>query len=510
MKYPGRISGLILITIVLSACEALGVPPQSTIPPEINPTIEVPPPTAQPLTFPQMTGTAQAVPTVIYPTEKPLTPEEIFQLSQLKTTSPDGNYVITCDYSVPTLFQASTRIVISTTDKFFGCDSRDSSWSLDSSYVFFEEGTTGDMYRWRVDGSQPEFLAINTVLEPKKLQYPDCSVKKLSWSPDGQYLAIHKCDLYVVTPSDEETFRNPLLVVECSGCFEDFRWATPRLLLVEYFKALSFVHIPSGHILGGISTSGGQCAEQIPLMSPDGRWMVFDFPWCGGGERGPDQSIMANLEDGSTRTFSESFADRIDFVGWSQDASRFYLVSRPTEFDALPDPRTPFGLLAMDPETLQTENLFEQAWFVSFNKDFSWAYVVFPAKNDDGSLHLDGALWEAGKSQLIGRQIMADSLDERFLAPVPYFTVQSFYSSTGEELGSSSSAAVRLVPAIWSHDNLKVATINSDHQLVTIDLTGNTQIISQLDNNQEWSSSEIAWSSDDKVINVDNIAWVIP
>jgi len=270
------------------------------------------------------------------------------------------------------------------------------------------------------------------------------------------------------------------------------------------------VHIPSGNWLAGISTSGGLCAEQIPLMSPDGHWIVSDAPWCGGGERGPDQSIISNLEDGSRRVFSESFADRIDFVSWSQDGSKLYLVSRPTQVDALPDPRTPFGLLAMDPDTLQVQNLFEQAWFASFNKDFHWAYVVFPAKNEDGSLRLDGALWEAGSSKLIGRQIMADSLDERFLAPVPYFTVQPFYSFTGEELGSSSSAAVRLVPAAWSHDNLRIATINSEHQLVVINLNGDTQVIGQLKDNQEWLFSVITWSDDDKVLDVDGIQWAVP
>ena len=509
MKVQSRFLCLFLIALMMTACESLGVSTQSTAPSEIHSTIESPSPATGQITFPQMTETAQAFPTVIYPTEKPLTPEEFFPLSQLKTTSPDGNYVITCDYSFPTLFYAPAKTVIATTDKNFGCDSERSSWSPDSSYVFLVEGITEDIYRWRMDGSPPEFLEINKVVEPKKLHYPDWSVK-MRWSPDGKYLAIHKFDLYVVTPDNEESFKNPLLIEECAGCFEEFRWVAPRLLLVRYFKAVSLVHIPSGNGLAGIWTSGGFCAEQIPLFSPDGRWIVSDAPWCGGGGQGPDQTIISNLEDGSRRVFSESFADRIDFVGWSQDDSNLYLVSRPTEIDARADPHTPFGLLAMNPETLQVQNLFEQAWFVSFNKDFNWAYIVFPVKNDDGSLRLDGGLWKAGTSQLLGKQVMANNLNDRFLEPVPYFTVQPFYSFTGEELGSSSTAAVRVVPAIWSHDNLKVATINSDHQLVIIDLTGDIQIIGHLDDNQEWLYSQIAWSGDDRSINVDGTAWPLP
>ena len=499
-----------LVALMIASCQAVGEPPQSTAPGEINPTVESPSQVPTQITFPEMTGTAQAIPTVVYPTEAPLSPEEILDLSQWKTTSPDGNYVITCDTGFPILFYAPTKTVIASTDRSFGCDSQRSAWSPDSSYVFLVERGAENLYRWRVDGSQPEYLEINTVLEPKKLHYPDCSVRKMSWSPDGQYLAIHKCDLYVLTPADEETFKNPLLIVECSGCFDDFRWVMGRALLVEYSKAVTLVHIPSGNAIAGIWTSGGPCAKQIPLFSPDGHWIVSDAPWCGGGEPGPNQSVIASLEDGSERIFSESFDDRIDLVGWSPDSSQLYLVSRPTEMDALPDPRTPFGLLALDPETLQARNLFEQAWFVSFDQDFHWAYVVFPVKNEDGSFRFDGGLWEVGTSQLIGRQLMANGLDELFLQPLPYFTVQPFYSFTGEELGSSSTAAARLIPAIWSHDNSKVATINSDHHLVVIDVQGKIQSIAQLDVRLDWSNSDIQWSDDDQSVLVNDVVWIVP
>jgi WD40 repeat protein len=498
-----------LAVLIMASCQAVGESPQATAPGEIEPILQSPSQVPTQMSFPEMTGTAQAFPTVIYPTETPLTPEDIFSLSERRTTSPDGKYVITCEYSVPTLFHVPTKTVISTTDKFFGCD-QNSSWSPDSSYVFFTEASTGDLYRWRVDGSQPEFLEINTVLEPKKLHYPDCSAKKMSWSPDGRYLAIHKCDLYVLTPADEETFKHPLLIVECSGCFEDFRWITPRVLLVNYSKVLSLVHIPSGNRLVAIFTSGGLCAEQLPLFPPDGRWIVSDLPFCGGGGVGPNQSVIASMEDGSTRVFSESFADRIDLVGWSPDSSQLYLVSRPMAMDALPDPRTPFGLLALDPETLQVQNIFEQAWFVSFNQDFRWAYVVFPSKNDDGSFHLEGGLWMVGTSQLLGRQTMTKGLDDRFLEPVPYFSTQPFYSFTGEELGYSSTAAGRLVPAVWSHDNSKLATINAEHGLIVIDVQGEIRTIAQLQPDQEWFNAEIQWSDDDRSVAVDGVTWTVP
>lgn len=509
MKYLERVFFLIVVCVVLIACEEPGVPSQSTSPIANQAITDIPSSIPEQITFPQMTGTALAVPTVIYPTEKPLTPEELFQLSQLKTTSPDGNYVITCDYSFPTVFHVPTKTVISTTNIYFGCGNEDSSWSPDSSYIFLVEGNTKDIYRWRMDGSQPEFLEINKLVEPKKLNYPDWSVR-MRWSPDGKYLAIHKFDLYVVTPDDEESFKNPLLIEECSGCFEDFRWATSNLLMYDYFRSYTFVQIPSGKGIGWLGRSGGICTAQIPLISPDEHWMTFDAPWCGGGEPGPNQYTLANLKDGSVQVFSQSFADRIDFIGWEKDSSEFYLISRPAELNAQADQRTPFGLLALNPQTLQTRNLFEQAWYVAFNEDMSWAYIIFPSKNDNGSLRLDGGLWQVVTAGLVGRQVMAHSLEETFLNPYSSPDTAYMYSPSGQELGFSADTTLRPLPAAWSHDNSRVATVNPEHQLVVITLDGDIQVVGKLDNVYLWINTIITWSDDDKFLDVDGVKWTVP
>src|SRR5690349_19805910 len=105
-----------LAVLMIAYCQGVGESPQATAPGEIEPILQSPSQVPTQITFPEMTGTAQAFPTVIYPTETPLTPEGIFSLSERRTTSPDGNYVITCDHSVPTFFHAPTKTVISTTD----------------------------------------------------------------------------------------------------------------------------------------------------------------------------------------------------------------------------------------------------------------------------------------------------------------------------------------------------------------------------------------------------------
>jgi hypothetical protein len=503
---------IFLVALMIASCQAVGELPQATAPGEINPVVESTSQVPTQITFPQMTGTAQAIPTVVYPTETPMSPEALFDLSQWKSTSPNGNYVITCDYTYPTLFHAPTKTVIKTIqESSFRCENA-VFWAPDESYAFlvaFDFDKT--IYRLRTDGSQLEVVSINTEFSPSGV---NCDVRFL-WSPDAKFLAIAKgCGLYAVEPDDESSFAAPLPITSC--CFYSFQWATPRVLMVEYHRGYSFVHVPSGNWLGHLEISGGMCPVQIPLISPDERWMVVDLPWCGGGEPGPHQFALANLEDGSERVFSESFADQIDFVGWKKDSSELYLVSRPAEAEALPDPRTPFGLLSLNPETLQTQNLFEQAWYVAFNQDFRWAYVVFPAANDDGSLRLDGGLWQVGTDQIIGRQVMANSLEQQFLVPQPILQSAYMYSATGQELGFSGHAVVRTVPAIWSHDNTRIATINADHQLVVIDLQGEIQPIAQLNDNQDWLYSQdwlfsvVAWADDDRTIDVDGVTWAVP
>lgn len=506
MKWQVRYFYLLFIAFVIVSCESIGLSTQATAPGEINSIVESPSPTVAPLTFPQMTGTAEAIPTVAYPTETPLSPEALFDLSQWKSTSPSGNYAITCDYTYPTLFYVPTKTVITTIRELsFRCENA-VFWAPDESYAFlaaFDFDKT--IYRLRTDGSQPEVVSINTEPSPPGV---DCDVKFL-WSPNAKFLAIAKgCNLYSVVPDDESSFAKPLPIASC--CFYGFQWATSRVLMVEYHRGYSFVHISSGNWIGSLETSGGVCPQQIPLISPDERWMVVDLPWCGGGGQGPHQFAMASLEDGSEKVFSESFADQIDFVGWNKDSSEVYLVSRPAEAEALPDPRTPFGLLSLNPQTLQSQNLFEQAWYVAFNQDFHWAYVVFPVANEDGSLRLDGGLWQVGRNQMIGKQIMANHLEEQFFAPLPIANTGYMYSAAGQELGYSASAVIPVVPAAWSHDNTRVATINANHQLVVMDLQGETQTITQLEDHQNWLYSVIQWSEDDQSIVVDDVTWIVP
>ena len=500
MRWQVRCCGLFIAALILVSCEGVAV--QATAPEEINPTIESPSSTAASLTFPQRTGTAEAIPTIPFilePTQTPSLPGE----GDPVIISPNGLYAIACKDPFFILLNTQTKAIISTFGFFpLNCES-DIHWASDSSHVFF-----GMLYRWRVDGGQPESLDIHVDVDPNDYA---CSTAPLyKWSPDEEHLVVKKCGITVVVqPFEDSSLANPLLISNC--CVEDFRWATSNLLMIDYSKSYAFIHIPTGEDIGSWSRGGGVgCAGQPPFISPNELWVVFDQCWAGGGIPFYDQYALANMNQGSVDIFSEVSGDRIEFISWKPNSSEFYMVSRPTKLDAQADPRTPFGLLALNPKTLQVRNLFEQAWYISFNKDFTWAYVVFPARDPNGNFGLDGGLWQVGTSELVGKQVMAIQIDEKFLNPYKSFDTGSMYSATGKELGVSSDTINRPLPAAWSHDNTRVATINADHQLVVIDLNGNVQLIGQLADNQEWLYSAVTWSNDDRSIDVDGVTWTLP
>jgi len=507
MKSIERVFSLIVVCVVLVGCEALGVPPQSAAPSVNQAITDTPSSIPEQITFPQMTGTALAFPTVpiiIEPTQTPALPGPNDPI----IISSSDIYAVACKDPFLILFNVKTNEIVSTYPYISDCEQQ-VHWSPDGSYATFALGYDSIM-RWHPDGNQPELLHVSLVDNPLFL---GCNVRML-WSPDGHFLAIDACGIYVVRPFDELSLQNPLLVEK--SYYFDFRWATHNVLMIEYHRVYGFYDVidnNSGKSIGWWDKDGLGCLAQPPSISPDEHWIAFDVSQyqcgiSGTGENNIYQYSVVDLEKGLIQIFSNTFGNLIDFIGWSKDGKEFYVVSRPIDSNITADPRTPFGLLVLNPETLQVQNLFEQARYISFNKDMSWAYVVFPATNDDGSLRLDGGLWQVGSTDLKGRQIMLNGTPEEDYYPNNW--TGSMYSATGVELGYSSQTRFHPLPAFWSHDNKRVAAINADHQLVVISLAGDVKMVGKLEVTTEWVYPVIKWSDDDKVLDVDGVKWTVP
>ena len=472
-----------------------------------------PQPTAMPIsTITSKPEVALTTLPAITPTQASLPP----QIDNVITISPNGSYLITCEVSDLVLFDAKSSAIVSKFNLGYSFCPRNIYWSKDNLYaIVIDQDAT--LYQWPVDGSQPVELNTNINLPPSRFTGHTNIIT--AWSPDGNYLAIFKeCSTYITQPFGGALLQNPLKVGE--GCVIGIQWATNNVLMVDSWSEYLFYQVPTGTQIGHWSKREG-CLEQVPSISPDQRWMVFqqcDLSTRFNQRERIDQYSLANLEQGSVDVFSATAGNYIDFIGWKEDGAAFYFISRSAFTDSSPDPRTPFGLLALNPATGEISNLFEQVWFATFNKDLSWAFVVFPATNPDGTLRLDGGLWQVGTSEIKGRQVMDSSEEIRLngnrdvisYGVALWTPTDVLLSPTGEYLGASA-AFNRLVPAAWSNDNTRIALINDDRQVVVMDLEGNTQVAGQLEGPPgSGIDGYVAWSHDDKLIIVEEKTFPVP
>jgi WD40 repeat protein len=445
-------------------------------------------------------------------------PAQAIPPSQIENSiaiSPDGSYVIACQFPELVLFDVRDGTAVSRLHLGYSACQRNIRWSPDSlSAILIDQ--QGTLYQWRVDGSQP--AEVDAKIDIPSSRHTGHTKVITAWSPDGKYLAIFReCNTYITQPFGGTLLQNPLKVGE--GCVVGIQWATNNVLMVDIWSEYRFYQIPAGTYLGHWSKIEG-CIEQIPTISPDQRWMIFHQ--CDTSphfNQAPnDQYTIANLEQGSVRVFSGMAGNYIDFIGWKDDGAAFYFISGSASPDSSPDPRTPFGLLVLDPNTAEITNLFEQAWFAAFNKDLSWAFVVFPAANADGTLRLDGGLWEVGTSEIKSKQVMDSSEGIRINGNrdfifLSHLALQNptgvLLSATGQYLGGGGSFS-RLVPAAWSSDNSRVALINADRQLVIIDLQGNVQVVTRLEGAGAGIYGNLAWSHDDKLIILGEKTFPVP
>lgn len=283
-----------------------------------------------------------------------------------------------------------------------------------------------DDVRWSPDSRRAVLVADEGLywwgiseLTPVRLE-PDLTFQ-LAWSPIGDRL------LYVTNAYTLKILSSPDHVVESPaldlGGLTDYpRWQSPSIVAVATSGAWSrttyYIDAETGRRL--FYWENDFFMSRSPTISPEGSWTVIDHsirPWSedfGGWAPYIDHRYeIGNLRTGTTmELLSETGAQYLDWVGWSVDSSRFWMISRPTLADSLPDPRFPFGLLALDPATGSIEQLVDQAVFARLTPDHARAWVVFPARRaGSDALGLDGGIFDLSTHELVGRAPVADALD---------------------------------------------------------------------------------------------------
>lgn len=398
--------------------------------------------------------------------------------------SPDGVYVFECSDAGLRLLRASDKQIIGQSSiQVFGCYLGD--WAGNSSKAVFA-ADDGAVYIWSVTDSAP-----------RRLEYGRF-IWSVRWSPDAQRLLLvtfstqGRADgaAVFVANLDADSTLDLGIEVEDGNQWDpsNVNWAADEIIvnhrrgLAWYYYAYYDTHtkqlITSAYL--DVYLTQGE------WQSPDERWLVLDQSGWESERR--FAYSMLDLQNRAVSWLSDGAQTHLDFIGWSGDSSTFYLVSRPVSETAKSNPNTSFGLLALNPETREFTQLFEQAVFASWSPDKHLIWVVFPAKREDGSLGLNGGIFDPATGTLTGRAFVSDRL---------------LYANPADG---------DLVPVAWSNDGTRLVFSDSSGNL---NLLGTDGLVQTLASNLPLSSwpqdVHYAWSPDDRRLLVQHgdRAWIV-
>lgn len=374
-------------------------------------------------------------------------------------------------------------------------------WAPDSSALALLT-TSGEVLVISLQNGQ-----ITTVQSPGSGGLPpvDPAQWALAWSPGSSKLAIMslteqggcKAQVEIVNSAGRALTGSPLSLDCRPGGFPG--WATDDVLQVTRQSSQTFYSLPGGQIVVTRHFDpAAQAEDRGVLISPGQRWMAMKdaVDASSNGETVPTLDHTAysivDFSSGGISTLSDTPNDDIEWVAWKLDASILYLVSRPAAAGAAADPRTPFGLLAFDPEQGTMRRELDRAVQVSFDPTQTWAFVVLSDPKAGG---LVSALWLPAQNRISPAKALSSE--------------PAYAASTADTSGHGQT----VTPAAWSHDGRQVAYADDAGDLKVTSLTGQTHTIATglfLDWNDWNSRATLAWSPDDQrlLINYNGQLWV--
>jgi hypothetical protein len=203
-----------------------------------------------------------------------------------------------------------------------------------------------------------------------------------------------------------------------------------------------------------------------PLPSPDGRWVAGDSIQLitnQTGELTTNQMehiyFVTNVTTDNNHDIAYGNDSAIEYLTWSPDSQKLFLVSCPTHENAQASASAPYGLLAYAPESNTSEVLFGKALQVALNPSQQWAYVVFPSINSNDERVLSGALWEVGSQALLHRRVLLEDFVYR------------------NPNASDNHQPVSYFYARWSHDGQRLAVVDPGGSLRLYDLAGQVDLL---------------------------------
>jgi hypothetical protein len=420
------------------------------------------------------------------PTIYPLAPEAdlIF--------SPDGAYVLECTDKRLRLYRlAEMQLIKETEVRDYLCNSV--SWAPDSSIVAFIVLDQG-VYTWRVDGTV-FYNNVVSILGTPPLWSLDSTrfvVFHYAKAEDGLY------DAGLATFDVVYADRRPPLTAETKIGTNDWEPSAVHWITHDELTTWHGCGYDCGYYLFFDANTGKELpgwsyvadASQDPSYSPDMRWRMSDgsdYDYTIEGEFIHYYSLF-DLHAKSYYSLVEGKQLYLAFLDWSDDSTTFYVVSRPVTETAKANVKVPFGLLALNPQTREFKQLFEQAVFAKLSPDKKLAWVVFPAKHADGTLGLDGGIFNLADGTLAGRLFVSDRV---------------LYANPAEG---------DLVSVAWSNDGTRVVFGDSEGNLTLVKTDGTTQSLATILPRGDWPANvHYAWSPDDRhlLVQYGDRAWIV-
>jgi hypothetical protein len=375
------------------------------------------------------------------------------------------------------------------------------SWTSDGSAVVFAITSVGaeleqGLYSWPVESPNPTLVLAE-----------QSSIGQVAISPSGAQAAylvdsgapgVITLRLVDLPSSEAETRR-----LDLPQGWRLEGWVTDELLELSLgVSSQSFVwYNLESQALFQVQEGESQTAMTAPLPSPDGQWVAGQSIQVNSNQTGdmPTSQVehvyfVSDLETDENHNLAFGNDSAIEYLTWSPDSRRLFLVSCPTHEDARAFETAPFGLLAFDPENNSSEILFGKAVQASLNPMQQWAYVAFPSLDPEDNRVLSGALWEIGSQALLHRRVLLDE-----------FVFRDPTSNNDAE------------PAIyfyarWSHDGQKLVVVDPAGSLVLYDINGLVEVLhtNLFGDSENWVGAMqnlryggLYWSPNDRYLLVD-------
>jgi len=386
--------------------------------------------------------------------------------------SPDEQYYLTCSDGIK-IFHADEDLLLTqlkervVENEYVGCV-YPVDWADDSTAVV-SVTEEGEVYVIPIDGNPP-YKVGNTTAPFDAPAFSDLKHVQLAfWAPSSDRLAL--------VESIQDNSEMTIVVMNSSGEIEStftvpfhtswygVDWLTEDVLHQPGIYIDYFFYADNGDIIAQWGSDQRASFTQSPSLSPDNRFLVLDHgPGHWGGEGRQPWLHVYTVYDTFGRnefTLAGSPGNYLDIIGWENDSSQLYFVSRPEDRLSVNDPRTPFGFLVYNPFSHEVEVLFDQVMQAELSPNNKWVFVAYPSRNEASVLGMESGIWSVRGSEIIGVDWISDTIIYRN----PAVRFRGGYS---------------LFPTKWSNEGNKVIYVNFDGYVKLLRLNGEIEMLGRI------------------------------